>query len=301
MLHLRNVATGADRVLARLPSRDVYAAPGSIDLAYVLSGRGPRRGGDFVEDPRLFLFDPFTGRRDEVGSGHSPLWHARGRLLAFLRPVGDRRCLAERCVGRAQVVALDLDTRRAEVVLPAGRWGLLGWAGNSLLVAGEDDLGRIEAVARDGTRRSIPVAPSRVWDASPDGRWLATAEPGGIGLSSLGADRLSGARVVSLDGTPADGAWAPDSSKLAAVVLSQPRNGRVVLVAVPGRFPRSLSGSRGAVGNVVWSSDGSALAFAAVAGRGGQRLKAVHCRLVNAPRCRALFSWSEGVLLLGLR
>ena len=49
VLHLRNVATGADRVLARLPSRDVYAAPGSIDLAYVLSGRGPRRGGDFGE------------------------------------------------------------------------------------------------------------------------------------------------------------------------------------------------------------------------------------------------------------
>ncbi len=65
VLHLRNLATGADRVLARLPSRDVYAAPGFLTLAYVLSGRGPRRGGDFVEDPRLFLFDPLTGRRDE--------------------------------------------------------------------------------------------------------------------------------------------------------------------------------------------------------------------------------------------
>jgi hypothetical protein len=58
--------------------------------------------------------------------------------------------------------------------------------------------------------------------------------------------------------------------------------------------------SLGAIGRPLWSTDGSSIAFARVAGPGGRKLRAMWCSLEGSGRCRQLLSWTDDVRLLEL-
>jgi hypothetical protein len=74
----------------------------------------------------------------------------------------------------------------------------------------------------------------------------------------------------------------------------------VVLLSPRDPKPEYLPGSEGATGNVVWSADSSAVAFARTDPDDRGKLEAVYCE-VETLRCRPLFSWKRDVRLLGFR
>lgn len=60
-----------------------------------------------------------------------------------------------------------------------------------------------------------------MWGASPDGNWVVTVAPGSTRVQPLQGGRIGGdgVRVVAGSDVPAEGAWAPDSSGVAATAF----------------------------------------------------------------------------------
>lgn len=305
-LRALHLDSGRDRALRRLPSPDAHIAPRGDWIAVVEAGRRPAAGEeDFAARPSLRLLDLATGGVVDLGPGVSPLWDASGRRLAWLRPVGPRACAAEACRGEVEVVIFDLDRMRPDVVLSAGRWGLLSWAGDELLVSSADDL-RSMIVSPEAPPAVVGVAPSEVWGASPDGRFLVRVAPRGASVvplrprGVLGEARSLPRRVRAF----AEGAWSPATARLAVVELTRERGGvpssRLVVVTPERASIRPIADSRGATGAVLWSPDGARVAFARPSGRRGGRLRALLCPVEEGEGCTSLLSWKEGVVLLRL-
>jgi hypothetical protein len=200
-------------------------------------------------------------------------------------------------------VVHDLTDPRPTVVLEAGRWFLLGWSGDRLLVSQEGDPDTTLSVALDGSVSALGVPPSEMWAASPDGRWVVTAPTGAAAVRPLLDGAVAGPGVIHrLDGAVlAEGQWAPDSSMVAAVRLDAGDRGvasRLVTLAPGTDGPTTVPGTSGAAGQVLWGPGGRVV-FARTASR-GRRLEAVMCDLAGPAACRPLFSWARGVTLLAL-
>jgi hypothetical protein len=298
-LRLRHIGSGRVRELARVPSLDVVASATTPWLAYV-AGAGSV-AGDFVERPRLHLVDPAGGRKSDLGAGFAPLWHPGGDRVAFLRPVEARKCDAEVCRGASEVVVVDIGSADAEVVLPGGQWVLLSWAGDHLLIADRTDTSATLVVGLSGERAKLDVPPAEVWGASPDGDWLLTAQAGSAAFLPLrdGAASGGGVRVDLPGGVLGEGAWAPDSSHVAAALRSGKRF-RLVVFSPELPHPVPIPGASDVVGEVLWSGDSKGLITTQVT-RSGSRLRALFCRVRGRVGCRGLFSWVQDVVLLGLR
>jgi hypothetical protein len=280
--------------VARLAVPDVVASRSTPWIAFV---EGSTVGADdFIESPILYLRDVNNGDEIEVGPGFAPMWHPLDDRVAWLRPVEPRDCEVETCTGAVTVV-VGRPGGEFQELLPAGRWGLLAWAGDFVLVADGTDLDHTTVVG-PGVRTELDVPPSEIWDASPDGRWLVTVGADGAEVVRLEAGRMAGSGIeLDLGGKAlGDGSWALDSSRLAATVGSG-RAARVVIVGPETPMARPVRGSGGATGTVLWSPSGTALTITRSA-LGGRRLEATHCAVEGGGGCRRLFSWVQDVLLL---
>jgi hypothetical protein len=289
-----DIESGKSTRLARLPAPDVAASRSTKWIAYVVGTSAV--ADDFVESPVLHLRDVASTEDIDAGPGFAPLWHQFDDRVAYLRPVEPRKCDAETCRGGVTVAVVE-PGGEARDLLPAGRWGLLAWAGDDLLVADGTDLSHTTVVG-PGVHTELDVAPSEIWDASPDGRWLVTAGAAGAQMVRLDAGTITGPRLeVDLGGgLLGDGSWSPDSSRFAATVRDRERT-RVVVVEVDGLTARPLPGSAGAAGSVLWSPSGTAISITRSA-EGGRRLEAAYCPVDAGARCRGLFSWVQDVVLL---
>lgn len=289
-----DIESGTQTRIVRLPTLDVSASRSTEWIAYVIGIEVA--ADDFIESPVLHLRNVTTGEDIEVGPGFSPLWHPLDDRLAFLQPVEPRNCEVETCRGGVTVAVAGPGTDIGEL-LPAGRWGLLTWAGDHLLVVDGSDLSHTVVAHPDG-RSELDVSPSEVWDASPDGRWLVTVGPAGAELHPLEAGVPAGAPVdIDLgDAVLGDGSWSPDSSRLAATVRA---GGRAQVAVVGSEDPeaRPLAGSDGATGALLWSPSGSGVTLTRST-PGGRRLEAAYCPVDSGARCRGLFSWVQDVVLL---
>ena len=299
-LHHLPLAGGAEEVVGRVPSVDVAASPSGGALAYVVAEEPAPGDEDFIARPELHLRDLSTGEDTTIGPGHAPLWHPDGDNLAYLEPRALRECEGEVCEGASRVVIADLARERRRTLLDDGNWALLGWSGDRVLVADQAAGATLSVGA--GSSRRLDVAPSLVWGASPDGRWIAEVD--GDGLRFTPGPGFSGrAPRVDLAGSiPGEGAWSPTSDRLGVVLLSPGAGLRATelgLIDPTGRL-RRVPGSSGASGPVLWASDGTTFAFTRAAGRRGLRLEAVLCEGGEALECRSLFSWAQGVALLAL-
>jgi WD40 repeat protein len=300
-LHRMNVQTGKDELVAELPNGDVQAAPSSDRLAYV-AGRGG--GEDFDVAPEITLMQPDTGRQVDLGAGLAPLWHPEGGRLAYLRPIEARACSGESCSGAVEVVVYEVGSGTRTTLLGPGRWSLLSWAG-PLLVVGDQRRPAVTVMAGPDSNRRLELPPSSVWGASPDGGWLVAVHRFEAEFVRFGPSGLGGARVpLSLGGRRlAEGAWSPDSRRVAAVLL-QVAGGipetRLALLSPGSPAPEPVASSRGAIGRPLWSEDGRSLVFAQVTGPGGGRLRARWCPVASGGDCRTLLSWKDDVRLLEL-
>jgi hypothetical protein len=289
-----DIESGKSTRLARLPAPDVAASRSTTWIAYVVGTSVV--ADDFVESPVLHLRDVTSGEDIDVGPGFGPLWHPLDDRVAFLRPVEPRECDAETCRGGVTVAVVE-PGGEARDLLPAGRWGLLAWTGDSLLVADGTDLSHTTIVGPN-VHTKLDVPPSEIWDASPDGRWLVTVRGAGVQLARLDAGTITGSPLeVDLgDGLLGDGSWASDSSRFAATVRDRERT-RVVVVEADDLTAHSLPGSVDAAGSVLWSPSGAAVSITRSA-EGGRRLQAAYCPVDSGARCRGLFSWVQDVVLL---
>jgi len=290
-----DVLSATGKEIAAVPSLDVFASPGSELIAYVASE-------DFR--PVIHLLDA-RGREHTIGPGVSPLWMRTGARLAYLRPENPETCTVDGCPGRGEVVVLDSATEREDVLLTNGRWSLIAWAGDRLLVADLNDPSAALSVGIDGEKTALGVAVGEVWDASPDGKWLVTVDADGAGFVPLEDGIVAGqGRAIPLAGrTLADGTWSHDSTRVAAVVLRRGAGARtsaseVVVFSPADPEPRPLRESSDATGPVLWSSGNDAVAFSTVVDPGAGLLQTLYCPVDTRGQCRALISFTQDVVLL---
>jgi hypothetical protein len=292
-----------ERTISDPQTADVTASQASNWIAYVAAQTGAMTGdGDFVRKPKLHLMDLASGADLNVGVGFSPLWDATGSRVAYMAPDSPRSCDGETCAGAVRVmVAGPADPARQ--VTAFGHLHLLAWAGDRLLVADENDLTHTTSLALDGSAPfSIPIPPSQIWDASPDGRTLISVTPGKVHFMTLDAGRPTGSvRTLPSAAIWGDGSWSAGSGRV-AVVLRQPNGSTSMALMRPDGGPVPIAGSKGAMGNVVWDRAGTRFAYVGVDQTHRGRLQAVLCRLEpDRPAiCKPWFHWIEGVSLLKL-
>jgi hypothetical protein len=293
----------AQEPVLTLPTGDAVLSPDAATVAVVTPGIPTGNDEDFLEYPKLLTIEMDEGDRSSVGPGFSPQWSPTGHL-AYLEPVERRACDGEMCSGRVRVAILQPDgtPRRAT---PPGHWGLLGWAGDRLLVADRSDLSGTLSLGVDGAQTLLDISPSEIWGGSPDGRWLIQAKARTTGIRPLdatGAPSGRGSRVDLGGAVLGQGAWAPDSSVVAGVAIKVSPGGipgsNVVMFSTDDPHPSVLPGSRRAAGNVIWAPDSSLYAYVQATGPRGGRLTARMCDLGG--ECRDLFHWTQGVTLLAL-
>lgn len=301
-LLVRGLDAGGARPYGALPRGDVFAAQGSRWTAEVVPSR-PSGDEDFLAAPRLIVskVGPDTRRRI-VGPGVAPMWDSSGRWVAYLQPDEARGCAGEVCRGEVEVAAFNPVTGASRRLLPAGHYGLLAFSHGRLWASDQADLKRTLVVSVRGRRAAVPIPPAELWDVSPDGRWLVRSSGRNAKLIPLrgGQPAGSGRRVPLAGRLLADGSWAHDSSRVAAVLLprsGEPGRARVSLFSPADPTPEPQPGTRHAVGQVLWAPDDSGFAVVRAAGRRLTRLRASYCRPA-AGSCTSLFSWIQGVVLL---
>jgi hypothetical protein len=287
-----------------LHTADISASPASDWIAYVAPQTGVAPAdGDFVRKPELHFRNLASSSDLNIGVGFSPLWDGAGTRIAYMAPDSPRSCDGETCAGAVRVMVA-APGQLARPITPFGRLHLLAWAGDRLLVADDKDLTRTTSLALDGSAAfSIPVPPSEIWDASPDGSLLLSMTPGMLHFTTLvGGHTTTVVRTVSLaSGILGDGSWSAGSGRVAGVLREPDGSAHMALLSADqGLLP--VGGTEGAMGNVVWDREGSRFAYVGVNEGHRGRLQAILCRLRPGGQtaCKPWFSWLQGVSLLRL-
>jgi hypothetical protein len=258
------LGSGELRRIGRSPTRDVFASNSGSWLAYVVSGGAAEEEHDFLSEPILQAINLNSGVKVELGPGFSPLWHPSAAKLAYLRPVGSAQCSGEGCSGRFDVVVHDMKTSTSSV-LAEGRYNLLGWSGDRVLVADERDLSTTRSLGLGGDAEPLDVAPSELWDASPNGRWLLKSASDGVTLIDTRDGRQ---RSVEVDGVLGDGAWSLDSRYVAVGVLNESRTRtHAVLIDVVDGDVAEITPSLPGILDLTWGPDSRQFAFLTFVGR----------------------------------
>jgi hypothetical protein len=300
----RSLGSDVEHPVVDLHTADVTASSTSAWLAYVAPKKGSSPGnGDFVRRPELHLLNLESGADVDVGPGFDPLWKADGSEVAYVAASRSRTCDAENCSGTVRVMVVSPGAPPRQLTA-FGRLHLLAWAGDRLLVSDDADLKHTMSVASDGSgAAALPVPPSKIWDASPDGAILLTVVPGRVTFMDLVGGRPTGTPTsfAMAGGILGDGSWSADPGRVAGVVRK--RNGSSVMVLLsPQHGLVPVPGSAGAMANVVWDPSAARFAFVAVDASHRARLRTVVCRMINDTKasCKPWFSWSQGVALLKL-
>ena len=297
----REVDGGSERTLAQLSSPDAVASPDGALVAYVTTS-DPAAEEDFVAAPELRVLDVDSGSEHSIGPGFAPVFSPDGNRIAFLVPEQMRICEGEACASRSVVaVAASSGDEPIERLTEPGMFALLGWLDESVVVFDQSSPPRALIAHESGAASTIPYPPHEIWGPSPDGRWLLAIRGGDAVFESVeGRERT---HVPLGRAALGEGAWAPDSSGVAAVAIGRggPAASELVLVRPATRSITSVTGSRGAAGQVHWAPDARSLVYARSTGSRGRRLEAVFCPdVTGASACRPLFSWGRGVTLLAL-
>lgn len=304
----RNLENQEEQPAGTLPSPSVYAAPGSHWIAYITSKVSP--DGDFAAEPVLHLYDAETEEKAKYGPGVSPVWHPTGTHVAFLRPVEPRDCQGESCSGESQIGVVEAATGEEWLLLDPGNYSILGWAGDRILVSDFADPTHTISVSLENDPGELGMPASQFWDASPDGRWVVKANAKKTEFISVEGGELGDERVtVELgDFRLVEGAWAHDSSRVAAVVsLDEKRRGRgapdqgetrIVTFSPEDPRPETVEGTFGATGTVLWSIDDEGIVFTSLLDPKRALFQAKTCPLGNESSCEIVTSWTEGVALL---
>jgi hypothetical protein len=297
-----DVESGRHSKLAELPSADVAMAPDTTQFVVVeeTSPLGPDPEG--FRDPQLRLGLTEDGGSTDLGAGRAPLWAPDGTAVAAIAPVEGEACPGvetegEGCAGTEEVVSYDLeepDVPGKTIAGPALGYSLLGWSGETVLSL------RAPGVAVLGNEE-LPFPPAEVWGASPAGEIFLHVDDDGARFTRV--DAQAPAAEVDLNGASlGNGRWSFDG-RTVAVELLEPVGARIssslaLINAATGSLEQVPEG-QGAQGQVVWSSNSDRFAYTRIDPDNRAKLQVVACTV--ALNCRPLFSFREGITLLGLR
>jgi len=285
--------SGTVEPIGQTPTTDVYASEGTPWIAYVVAGDGAQGGEDFLAEPVLRTINVATEATTEIGPGFNPLWHPTDTRLAYLRPIERRQCSGERCDGLFEVVVYDADSKASTVLTEPGRFNLLAWSGDRVLVADESDLAVTLSLGSKDDVQGLNLEPSELWDASPDGRWLLRSTSEGSTLVDLDTGRE---RALSMGrGVLADGAWSPDSKHIVAGVLNEARTKtRALLIDVPSGEVREVTDELPGILGVTWTPDARQFGFLTFVDRSNRTelnlcsSLDVRCEVLGPPLRRAI-------------
>jgi hypothetical protein len=285
-----------EHVLGDLAGPDAAMSPDTHRLVVVREGspRGP--GAEGYREPELVLTTPGGTISEALGVGRTPMWSADGRRIAAIAPASGEGCAGVETEGTGcgteKVISYDPSRPGPAgrvIAAPAAAYSLLGWAGDDVLAL------RAPGVTVLGNQE-LPLAPAEVWGASPSGQALLRANVDGARLVEVRTGRPL-ARV-DLDGAAlGDGAWSFDGGKI-GVVLVRAAGTRLALIDAETGAVVDVPDSSGAQGQVVWTADSSRFAYLRVDPADAGKLQVVTC--TTGLDCRSLFSFRQGVRLLGL-
>ena len=312
----RDVEEGTEEPVGTLESASVYASPASSWIAYV-EAKSAGGDDDFAAEPVLHVFDPEDDEDARYGAGVAPVWNRSGTHVAFLRPLEPRNCQGETCSGEVRIGVVEAATGDESLLLEPGRYSILGWAGEWILVSDFENPSVVTAVsARADEPVQLDMPASQYWDASPDGRWIVKTNAKKTEFvpfenGELGDDRVA---VDLGDFRLLEGAWAHDSSRVAAVVsiesevtkekrgkrrvVKQGESTRIVTFSPDDPKPQMVNGTFGATGTVLWSVDNESIVFANLVDPSRALFQAKSCFVGNESGCTIVTSWTEGVTLL---
>lgn len=303
----RNLENGEERPVGMIESPSVYPSRGSQWIAYVTSKKV--RDDDFAAEPVLHLYDVETEEESTHGAGVAPVWNPSGTRVAFLRPVEPRECQGETCSGDVQIGVIDTASGSESLLLEPGKYSILGWAGDWVLVSDFTNPATVISVSLDDEQKVLDLPASQFWDASPDGAWVVKTNAKKTELIAIEDGELGDERVeVDLGEYQLfEGGWAHDSSRVAAVVAEAPGEGRGAGAAPTSRVVTfspddpglaEVGDSFGATGTILWSVDNDSIVFATLLDPKRALFQAKHCPLGNESGCEIVTSWTEGVMLL---
>jgi hypothetical protein len=298
-----DLASGRRTTLAELPSADAALAPDATRMVVVEETSPLGSSPEGFRKPALLIGPTEEWAITELGPGRSPLWAPDGSAVAAIARVrGGEGCPGVEtegggCPATEEVVAYDpaAPAEPPETLAgPALGYSLLGWSGETVLALRAPG----EAVLGD---EELPYRPAELWGASPVGEIFLQVDDDGARFIRVDAQAPSA--EVDLDGARlGDGTWSFDGSTV-AVVLLEPvgarLSSRLALIDSESGAVSEVPGGSGAQGQVVWSGDSKRFAYVRVDPDKKSRLQAVMCTVELD--CRPLFSWGQGVTLLGLR
>lgn len=267
-----DVKTGRDIGLRAVPGPDVVLSPDGDRVAFVID-LAPGTDPEGFGEPQITVADIEGDEEIVLGPGRSPRWSPDGHQIAAITDDG--------------VAFYEVATTTRTTVLKGDDWSVLGWSGDRVVAVGP---GGAVLAAPDREPAGLGLPPAWVWGVSPVDDTVISVE--GEHPRVVNDDSSI---VLDIEGTLGDGAWAPDGSSV-AVVLVGGRSRLITLDPASGavRYPEE---GLEAQGNVVWSGDSQTFAFVRVNPDDRLELQAVVCS--RELTCEPTFSWAQGVMLLG--
>ena len=235
----KNIIDQEEEVFEPFPAVAMSASQSSEWVAYV-SADDPEAASDDEEgddeeidpsappapsQPLLTVFDPYSEDETSLGVGLTPTWNATGDRVAFIRPLEPENCSAVlTCPGDVDVVVADPASGDETTVLEEGRWSIVAWAGDRLLLEEEGNAEETIVASLDGETEPADYTPAGVLGVSPDGSWLLHQADGEARFWPITDGLPSGDAVdVEIGDDFIYGAtWSHDSAQVAATMGAPP-------------------------------------------------------------------------------
>lgn len=297
-LHRLDLVSNEDLVALELPlSGDTTAAPGS-DWMTIEVVEDRDSGG---LQPVIHVFNPSTGTAQRLGVGVDPKWSPDGTHLVWAQPSDPEQCGEDKCLGDISVVVTEAETGDPEILVEPGPHTVIGWSGDYVLI--EDNTipeqPILQSVSPLGEIVDLPIRAIDYWGASPDGRYIVeSGESGATRFLEMADGRVTGQGddIGIRAGTKLGaGAWAHDSSAIAAFALGDDGLGFVTFSPVSPEPVTLADGGEASTGITLWSPDNDAVIFQRFT---GDELEAVHCPIDDPAACEVVLSWIRGIALL---
>ena len=250
-------------------------------------------------EPRLHIYDrsadELTARR-----GTSPLWNASGSRLAYKRPfILGTPCDEERCKGDEQVFVFQSESGKTRAVLEPGRWDIVAWADETLVVGDRRRPEGVLLVSPDGEQRRIEVPYEGIKSVSPDGKWMLFGPESGPELLRVD-DGIEAWLLGDADDTVTNVAWSSDSSRAAVVATTDTLPSRLFIVDTTSASPTLEPFSEDEVtGDVYWTDGDSGIVMTQV-NREVPQFEASYCPVDAPGSCVSLLEWTSSTRLFAI-
>lgn len=232
----------------------------------------------------------------ETVPGEAPTWKGDGSEFAVMRPVGGTECSEGECNGPVEVFTVDAASGEATELLNEGRWSLIGWVGDRLVVgdAQREDSAFIVEAKNEVT--PIDIAAEDIRSIAPDGQWIVVVAESGPELWSLEDDSVEFAeRFGGPEDTFTSIDWTEDSSRFAAI-LTTLEDTTIVSVDVDSSTPDVVVDDLEPSGDLFWAPDEQGMVFTAV-NREEVQLEATYCPL-DGGDCSVYITWQTGTSVI---